>query len=257
MSTPRRTAIVTGASSGIGAATAVEMARQGWQVAVGARRADRIEEVAKQVDAAGGRGFAHVLDVTDTASIDAFCRATEAALGPVDLLVNNAGQNLSALIREASEEDLRADLEINLMGAVLMTRHLLPGMLERKLGDVVFIGSDSAANPRPYQSVYGAAKAGLEVFARVLEMETEGTGVRSILIRVGPTGTEFGSRMPADKLDDILASWKYWGVLRHLHWMSADSVARTIVRTVSIPLEEAYPTVVEVQPGGRSKEHGG
>jgi NADP-dependent 3-hydroxy acid dehydrogenase YdfG len=252
-----RIAVVTGASSGIGAATAVLLGRAGYRVAVGARRAARVEEVANQVVDAGGQAFAHVLDVTQPDSADAFLAAVEAALGPVDVLINNAGQNLSALIHEASDNELRADVEVNLLGAMFMTRRVLPGMLERKAGDVVFVGSDSAARPRPWQAAYGAAKWGLEVFARVLEMETEGTGIRSMLVRVGPTGSEFGSRMPGERMPEIIESWKYWGVLRHLHWMPAESVARAIVRQLEIPLDESYPTLLEVQPGGRSKDHGG
>lgn len=250
-----RTAIVTGASSGIGAATALAMGRRGWRVAVGARRRERIEEVAKRVEEAGGTAFAHVLDVTDPGSVTAFCDATAAALGPVDLLVNNAGQNLSARLDEATDEELRLDVEVNLLGALYMTRRVVPGMIERRWGDVVFVGSDSARHPRTFQGAYGAAKAGLEVAARVLEMETEGTGVRSILVRVGPTGSEFSSQMPKHRMSEILESWKYWGVLRSLHWMTADSVAETIVRTVAVPVEDSYPTIVEVQPGGRKKEY--
>ncbi|MGH0034012.1 MAG: SDR family NAD(P)-dependent oxidoreductase [Myxococcota bacterium] len=255
MSDAPRTAIVTGASSGIGAATAVLMGRRGWRVAVGARRSERIEEVAARVEEAGGRAFAHVLDVADPASVGAFCAAVDSRLGAVDLLVNNAGQNLSARLDEASDEELRLDVEVNLLGALYMTRRIVPGMIERRRGDVVFVGSDSARSPRPFQGAYGAAKAGLEVAARVLEMETEGTGVRSILVRVGPTGSEFSSQMPRDRMAEILESWKYWGVLRKLHWMTAESVAETIVRTVETPVEESYPTLVEVQPGGRSKEY--
>jgi NADP-dependent 3-hydroxy acid dehydrogenase YdfG len=249
-----RVAVVTGASSGIGAATALELGRRGYAVALGARRPDRLEEVAKRVEAVGGRALAHPLDVVDADSIDRFCAAVEAGLGPIAVLVNNAGQNLAARIHEASPEALRSDVEINLLGAIWMTRRVLPGLLERRAGDVVFVGSDSAAHPRPFQGAYAAAKAGLEAFARVLEMETEGTGVRSILVRVGPTASEFGSRMPRERIPEILASWKYWGVYRKLHFMPAESVARAIVRTLEIPVEESYPTVVEVQPGGRSKE---
>lgn len=250
-----RTAIVTGASSGIGAATALEMGRLGWRVALGARRADRIEAVAKQVEAEGGRAFAHVLDVTRPDSIDAFLAAAEAALGPVDLLVNNAGQNMSARIDEATDEELRLDVEVNLLGAMYMTRRVVPGMIARRVGDVIFVGSDAAQRPRTFQGAYNAAKAGLEAFARVLAMETEGTGVRSILVRVGPTWSEFNSQMPHGRLPEILTSWKHWGVLRNLHAMPSESVARAIVRAVAAPVEESYTTVVEVQPGGRSKEY--
>jgi NADP-dependent 3-hydroxy acid dehydrogenase YdfG len=249
-----RTAIVTGASSGIGADTAVELGRLGYHVALGARRVARLEETAKRVEAEGGRAFVHALDVRDDRSVDAFGAAAEEALGDIDVLVNNAGENRAARIHEATPEDLRSDVEVNLLGAMLMTRRLLPRMLARGRGDVVFIGSDSARHPRPYQGAYAAAKWGLEAFARVLEMETEGTGVRSMLVRVGPTASEFGNQMPAELLPKILASWKYWGVLRHLHWMPGPSVARAVARLVEIPLEESYPTILEIQPGGRAKE---
>lgn len=252
-----RISVVTGASSGIGAATARELGRRGHRVALGARRVERIDAVAKEIEESGGRAFAHPLDVTDPASADAFCVAVERALGPIDVLVNNAGQNLSARVVEASDEQLRLDLEVNLLGAMYMTRRVLAGMVERRSGDVLFVGSDSAVRPRTYQGAYSAAKAGLEVFARVVEMETEGSGVRSMLVRVGPTGSEFGTRMPAERLPEILASWKYWGVLRHLHWMPAESVARTIADVLDVPVEESYPTVVEVMPGGRAKAFAG
>jgi NADP-dependent 3-hydroxy acid dehydrogenase YdfG len=248
-----RTAIITGASSGIGAATAAELARQGVHVALGARREPRLREVAEAIAAAGGRAFVHPLDVTDLKSVDAFCAAAERALGEIDVLINNAGENRAGLIHEVSPEHLRSDVEINLLGAIWMTRRVLPGMLARRRGDVVFIGSDSAKQPRPYQSAYAAAKWGLEAFARVLEMETEGTGVRSIVVRVGPTGSEFGNQMPKDQIVKILESWKYWGVFRHMHWMPGESVARAIARVLEAPVEESYPTILEIQPGGRAK----
>ena len=246
--------VVTGASSGIGSATAVALGQAGYRVALGARRLDRLQQLSDTIAASGGLSFAHRLDVTDPASIDEFLAAVRTHWGPVEVLINNAGQNLSSLVAESTDEKLRSDLEINLLGAMMVTRRVLPDMLERRRGDVVFVGSDSATRPRTWQSAYSAAKAGLEVFAKVLEMETEGTGVRSIVVRVGPTGTEFGNQMPKARMSEILESWKYWGVLRHLHWMPAESVARTIVDTVSVPLEVAYPTIVEVQPGGRKRE---
>ena len=250
-----RSAIVTGASSGIGAATAIEFGRRGWSVALGARRVDRIEDVAQQVEAAGGKALAHALDVTDVGSIDAFCSAAEAALGPCDLLVNNAGQNQSARIHEATPEQLYSDVQINLMGPIWMTNRILPGMRERRAGDVVFVGSDSAVHPRTYQGAYGASKAALETFSTVLGLETEGMGIRSTLIRVGPTGSEFGNHMPKDRIKEILEDWQRIGVYRSHHWMPAESVAKAIARTVAVPLEESSTTILDVFPGGRAKEY--
>jgi NAD(P)-dependent dehydrogenase (short-subunit alcohol dehydrogenase family) len=250
-----KTAIVTGASSGIGAATAVEFGRLGWYVALGARREERLREVAGRVEAAGGRAFAHVLDVSDEGSIDAFYAAAERALGPIDVLVNNAGMSILNLLHNAKPEDLRYELDVNLLGPMLLCRRAIPSMRERRRGDLVFVTSENAVRPRPYQSAYTAAKSGLEGLAKVLAMELDGTGVRSIVIRVGPTGSEFGSGMDHATLHEALGAWKYWGVQRHLHWMPSESVAKAIARTLLAPVEESYVNLVEVMPGGRKKEN--
>jgi NAD(P)-dependent dehydrogenase (short-subunit alcohol dehydrogenase family) len=254
VSAPARTVIVTGSSSGIGAATAIELGRLGWRVALGARRKGRLEDVAKKVEAAGGQAFVHRLDVADPASIDAFYDAAEAALGPVDVLVNNAGMSILNLLQDAKLEDLRAELDVNLLGPMLLSRRAIPGMLARKRGDILFVTSENAIRPRPYQAGYSAAKAGLEGLARVLQMELDGTGLRSIILRVGPTGSEFGANMHHATLHKALEAWKYWGIQRHLHWMPSESVAKAIVRIVTTPVEESYVDVVQIMPGGRRKE---
>lgn len=249
-----RTSVVTGASAGIGAATAVELGRLGWTVGLGARRVERLEEVAHQVEAAGGRAFVHRLDVSDAPSIDAFWDAAEKELGGVDVLVSNAGMAVLHKAHEARPEDVAREVSVNLVGPMLVARRAIPGMVERRSGDLVFVSSDAAVRPRVYQGAYSASKAGLESFCRVLEMELEGTGVRSVVVRPGPTGTEFGAEMDHATLHQALAEWKGWGVQRNLHWMPAESVARAIVRVVTTPIEESYTTLVHVMPGGRKKE---
>jgi len=249
-----RTAIVTGASSGIGAATARELGRQGWHLALGARRVERLEEVAKQVEEAGGRAFVHALDVGRPESIDAFHDAALAALGPIDVLVNNAGFSSLGRLHEADPAVLDEELRVNLMGPMLLSRRVLPAMLERRRGDILFVTSENAVRPRPYQPAYSAAKAGLEGLARVIAMEADGTGVRSIVVRVGPTGSEFGARMDPALLRDALESWRYWGLQRHLHWMPSESAARAIVRVLTASVEESYVDLVQVMPGGRKRE---
>lgn len=250
-----RTAIVTGASAGIGAATAVELGRRGWRVALGARRVERLAEVAREVEAAGGDAFARVLDVADPASIDAFYEAAQAALGPIDALVNNAGMSILNRLERAEAESLRAELDVNLLGPMLLCRRAIPAMLARRKGDLVFVSSENAVRPRPYQAGYSAAKAGLEALARVLAMELDGTGLRSVVVRLGPTGSEFGARMDHAVLKEALEAWKYWGLQRHLHWMPSESAAKAIVRLLETPVEESYTNLVEVQPGGRKKEY--
>lgn len=250
-----RTVVVTGASSGIGAATAVAFGALGWPVALGARRLDRLEETARRIEDAGGRAFVHALDVSDEGSIDAFVGAAEKDLGHVDVLVSNAGMSRLNLLHDASPEDLRYEIAVNLTGPMLIARRVIPGMCARRAGDLVFVGSENAVRPRPYQPAYSAAKAGLEGLAAVLAMELEGTGVRSTLVRVGPTGSEFGASMETEVLHRALAAWKYWGVQRHLHWMPASAVAAAIVRTVQAPIEDSHTTLVEVMPGGRKREN--
>jgi NAD(P)-dependent dehydrogenase (short-subunit alcohol dehydrogenase family) len=225
-------------------------------VALGARRLDRLEEVAKRVEEAGGRAWFQALDVSDAASIEAFHGAACREFGAIDAVVNNAGMNRPNLLENAAVEDVQYEIAVNLTGPILLARLAIPAMRERRRGDLVFVTSQNAVQPRTYQAAYTAAKAGLEGVAGVLAMELEGTGVRSMIARVGPTGSEFGKDFDHQLTRELLESWKYWGIQRHLHWLSAESVARTIVRTLKIPVEESYPTLIEIMPGGRNKEHG-
>ena len=117
-----RMAIVTGASSGIGRAVALELAALGWPVAIGARRTDRLEEVAVDARERGGDAFVHVLDVTDPQSIAGFFAAAEAALGPVDVLINNAGVATPGWLDRVPVEALEREVATNLLGPILMSR---------------------------------------------------------------------------------------------------------------------------------------
>ena len=248
--TQTRTAIITGASAGIGAATARALGKLGWSVALGARRLPQLESVAVEVEALGGRAFAHPLDVTDPSSVEDFCGAAEVELGPVDTLVSNAGMSGLTELTETPLDRLRTEVDVNLMGPLYVARRIIPGLRERGRGDLVFVSSETAIRPRPHQVGYSAAKAGLEAAARALAMELEGTGVRSIIVRIGPTGdTEFGRAFDPKEIATALATWKYWGLQRHLHWMESAAVARAIVAVLT--LEGVCPAEIEVMPGGR------
>jgi NADP-dependent 3-hydroxy acid dehydrogenase YdfG len=247
-----RTAFVTGASSGIGAATARALGASGYAVALGARRSGRLEEVAKDVERAGGRAFCAVLDVRDACSIDGFFDAAEAALGPPGVVVSNAGVGFARLLAEYSEEELRSELDTNLLGPMLVARRAAPGMMERGGGDLIFVSSLNVVSPRTFQAGYTASKAGLEGFVRVLQMELEGSGVRASVVRPGPTGSEFGADYGAERSRRMLASWKHWGTMRELHWMAAERVADAIV-TVAMTPPGTHLDVVQVVPVGTRK----
>jgi NAD(P)-dependent dehydrogenase (short-subunit alcohol dehydrogenase family) len=244
-----RTAVVTGASSGIGQATAVALGALGWRVAIGARRVEKLAETARQVTDAGGTPFARALDVTDPAAVDGFFAATEVALGPVDVLVNNAGIAWPGALHEVDDHVHRRIIETNLLGSVYTTRRAVRSMIDRGVpGDLVFISSDITVNDRPKMAAYGASKAGLEHLARTVGLELEGTGIRSSVVRVGPTLTGFGDGWDPEVFESLLPEWQRFGLQRHWGTMDVVSVARAVVMIVtsepgtSVPLVELQPT---------------
>ncbi len=246
MSDPR-TAVVTGASSGIGAAIALSLAALGWTVALGARRTERLEEVARGVASAGGRSFVHALDVSDADSIDLFFAATEAAVGPVDVVVSNAGVGVPGLLHELSAADLERELRTNLLGPMWITRRALPAMLAGQRGDLVYISSMNVVEPRPFQGGYTAGKAGLEGLVSELRKDLEGTGVRATIVRPGATRSEFGFGWEPDILVRVLDSWKMWGHLRHLDMMTPEHVAVAVVHAATAPAG-LHIDVIQVNP---------
>jgi NADP-dependent 3-hydroxy acid dehydrogenase YdfG len=176
-------AVVTGASSGIGAAAARTLAGDGWEVVVGARRADRIAALAAEI---GGRG--HPLDVTDPSSVDAFV----ARVPECRLLVNNAGGALGwATVAEADDEQWRAMFDTNVLGTVRMIRGLLPALEASGDGQVVTIGSIAGHEPYPFGAGYNAAKFAVRAVSGVLRQELLGRPVRVCEIDPGMVETEF------------------------------------------------------------------
>ena len=238
-----RTALVTGATSGIGRAIAEAFGALGWRVAIGARRTERLADAVAAVEKAGGRGFGHALDVTDPASVEAFVAAAEGALGPIDVLINNAGGMKPGRLHELPVDALRSSIETNLLGALYATHSVLGRLLPRKQpGDVVFISSRAAVTPWPRNAHYGAAKAGVENAAAALRVELEGTGVRTTVVRVGDTITEFGASWGPAEFAHV-GYWAQIGLVKGgvLH---ATSVASAVVSAVTAPRGVQLETIV-------------
>ena len=242
-----RTAVVTGASSGLGVAMAVTLAELGWRVAVGARRIERLADTATAIEAAGGRAFHHALDVSEPGSIDAFFTAVEGEFGGVDVVVNNAGMSIPGHAWMLEPQDLAHEVGVNLLGPMYMTRRALPGMIERQTGDIVFVTSDAAVHPRPQQSTYTATKSGLEGYHRALSMELEGTGVRSTVVRPGPAASEYAAGWKPEQIMDLVAYWPHFGLQRHMGVMPSEAVARAVRMAVTTPPGVVFD-VLEVQP---------
>lgn len=243
-----RTAAITGASSGIGAALAVELGARGWQLALGARRLDRLQAVADAVREAGGKAIALALDVTDTASIDAFWHGAEQAYGDIDTLVSNAGRATLGALVDCSDADLQTDVTVNLLSHLWMAKRALPGMIARRSGDLVFVGSDVAARPKPEMAAYTACKTGLEALARSLAMETHDYGIRTLVARLGATASEFGADLPDARRAAAVSLWQRWGLHLTLDVVATQRAARSIADALSIPASEGGMAFFELLP---------
>jgi NADP-dependent 3-hydroxy acid dehydrogenase YdfG len=243
----RRPAVVTGASSGIGAATAVTLAAAGFPVALGARRTDRCEELAGQIRDGGGEAVVHALDVTDPDSVTTFAKRVAADLGPIEVVVSNAGSSAPGVVHEVDSERFAREVDVNLLGAHRLVRAFVPGMVERRRGDVVFVSSDVAVRVRPFMSAYAAGKWGLEGMVHAMQMELEGTGVRASIVRPGPTWSEMGSDWDADEGARVINEWVRFGLARHSKFLKPAALAEAIATVVGAP-RGVHLNLIEVSP---------
>ncbi len=242
-------AVVAGASSGIGAATAIALAGKGFPVALGARRVDRIGEVAAAIRATGGEAAAFQLDVTDDASVAKFAADAHDALGVADVVVANAGFNQPGRVHESSAAHLLAHLDVNLLGAQRLVEAFAPSMVEARRGDLVFVSSDVVETHRPMTGAYNASKTGLEGLVRTMQAELEGTGIRASLVRPGPTMTEMGMDWPEALTTTVLETWVRWGLARHSGFLPAEAIANAVLTVVTAP-RGTHITAIDVQPEG-------
>jgi NADP-dependent 3-hydroxy acid dehydrogenase YdfG len=243
----RRPAVVTGASSGIGAATALSLASAGHPVALGARRVERCEELAVQIRADGGEAVAVPLDLTDADSVTTFAKDVTERLGDVEVVISNAGAVAPGTITEVDPERFTRELDLTVVGAHRLVRAFVPGMIERRRGDIVFVSSDTAVRPRPFMAAYSSGKWGLEGMVSSLQMELEGTGVRASIVRPGPTWSEMGTDWDADEAAFVLDQWVRFGLARHPHFMKPAAVADAIATVVRAP-RGVHLSLIEVNP---------
>ena len=221
-------AVVTGASSGIGAATARQLAGAGYHVVLTARRKDRVEALAGELSGAGHRATAYALDVTDRPAVDEFA----ASLERCDVLVNNAGGALGAdPVATGDPADWRQMFEVNVIGTLNTTQALLPALTASGDGTVVVLSSTAAHSTYEGGGGYVAAKHGAHILAETLRLEIVGTPVRVIEVAPGMVKTEEFATTRV-RGDEEKAAKVYAGVAEPL---TADDVADTITWAVTRP----------------------
>jgi 2-hydroxycyclohexanecarboxyl-CoA dehydrogenase len=182
-------ALVTGGASGIGRAIAHALASDGCAVAVADLSEPACAEVAAEIEAAGGRGRAAPLDVTDAGATDAALKGVRSALGPIAVLVNCAGWDEFKAFLDTDETFWRRVIAINYEGALRTTHALLGGMIERGYGRIVNIASDAARVGSAQEAVYAGAKAGVVAFTKTIAREAARHGVTANVVCPGPTET--------------------------------------------------------------------
>jgi NAD(P)-dependent dehydrogenase (short-subunit alcohol dehydrogenase family) len=217
-----RTALVTGGGRGIGRACVLGLARAGIAVAPAARTREETERVADEARALGARALAVTLDVGDAASVDRAVRAVTDALGPVDVLVNNAGIAQSAPFARTDPELWERHMRVNVTGPYLVTRAVLPGMLARGWGRVVNVASLAGLYGAPYVTAYVASKHALVGMTRALAMEVSGKGVTVNALCPGYVASD-------------------------MTWASA----RNIVAKTGESYDDAVAVLARMNPGGR------
>lgn len=202
-----KTVIVTGGGGGIGGATSRRFAAEGAKVAVFDMNAEAAQRVVDEIKAAGGQAQAFKCNITDRIEVDAAVAATEAALGPIAVLVNNAGWDVFKPFVKTVPAEWDKLIAINLTGALHMHHAVLPGMVERKYGHIVNVASDAARGGSSGEAVYAACKGGLVALSKTLAREHARQGITVNVVCPGPTDTALlagvaeGARDPAKLIE--------------------------------------------------------
>jgi len=242
-----RPVVVTGASAGIGEASARALAALGHPVVLGARRVEVCERIAAEIRDGGGTAHAVLLDLADAAVIDSFAKQAADLVGEIDVLVSNAGLVQPGGVLTADPELLEAHLQVNVVGTRRLVQLLGTGMTRRGHGDLVFVTSEVLRAPRPGIGLYVTAKYALEGMVSVLALELEGSGVRVSTIRPGATMTEMGWDWDPAVTRDLYADWARRGIQRHDNFMLPADVAAAVTAVVGAPPGVVF-RVLEVEP---------
>jgi 2-hydroxycyclohexanecarboxyl-CoA dehydrogenase len=197
-----RVALVTGGAQGIGRGIVETLGANGVQVAVADLKVDLAEQAAAEVNAAGGKALGVEIDVTDTGSVDAAVKSVTEALGPIEIVVNNAGFDDFMKFLDTTEEFWDRILEVNFKGALRVIQATAPTMIEQGFGRIVNIGSDAGRVGSSLEAVYSGAKGGIIAFTKTLAREVATKGVTVNTVCPGPTDTPALRKFAANAGED-------------------------------------------------------
>jgi len=228
--------LITGASRGIGAALATEYARRGAMVSMAARSGEVLERRAQDI---GGHAF--VCDLLDPGQVDELIDRVTSDVGPVDVLVNNAGLETIQTFHASEPSGVRDVVRLNLEVPIVLTRLVLPSMLERRRGHLVYLSSLASTGGFPGLTVYSGTKAGVNNFVAALRMELKDTPISTTIVAPGPVDTEMWDRI--EESQEYAALVARLRLLRLIPKASPESVARrTVAATVSERRHVRMPT---------------
>ncbi len=226
-----KVALVTGASSGIGEATAIALAAEGARVALAARRADRLEKLVKRILDNGGQALPIVADVADDAQAHDMVLKANAEWGRVDILVNNAGVMLNGPIDAADTEDWRRMVNINVLGLMYATHAALPIMKAQGQGHIVNISSVAGRTAQAGSGVYNATKWGVGAFSEALRQEVYQDKIRVTIIEPGAVATELTDHITNSAAKERIQTW-----VKSLIPLESEDIAAAIIYAVTQPL---------------------
>ncbi len=246
-----KVALVTGASAGIGEATAVALAAAGAAVAIGARRTDRLESLAARLRADGGRVLSLQLDVTDESACREAVARTRSELGGLDILVNNAGLMKMGTIVGADTDEWRLMFSTNVFGMMYMTHAAVTGMVEQGSGDIVNVSSVAGRSATTGAGIYQSTKWAIGAFSESLRQEVTERGVRVSLVEPGAVATELSSEIRQREGKNETEQW-YADWLATVRSLQPEDVARAVVYVVSQPPHVAVNELL-VRPTDQSR----
>jgi NADP-dependent 3-hydroxy acid dehydrogenase YdfG len=237
---------ITGASSGIGEATALACARAGAAVSLAARRADRIEQLARRIEEDGGRALALPTDVADERQARAFVEQTYERLGRLDVLVNNAGVMLLGPVEGADTENWRRMIDVNLFGVLYCTHAALPVMREQGGGHIVNVSSVAGRSANAGSAVYNMTKFGVGAFSEALRQEALHSKIRVTIIEPGVVATELLTHN--DEAIRDMADKRFEGVER----LQSEDIAEEIVHALTRPARVSVNEVL-IRPTAQAR----